>query len=188
MRRRADWTLRTIAAAQAPDRPGGPPGTGMALLDRPREAGRLLAGRPGSPRERAGGRRRAEHPVHLGNDGPAQGRDAHASQPADERLLCGPAAALHRRRPRLRAGTVLPLLRLRAGQPGLRRVWLGDRGSCSVVRPRGDARGHRARAMHLALRRAHDVRGRARAARVFRRQDRQACAPASWRARHAPCP
>ena len=50
-----------------------------------------------------------------GTTGLAQGGDAHAPQRADERLLHRPAAALHGRRPGLRAGAVLPLLRLRAG-------------------------------------------------------------------------
>ena len=36
------------------------------------------------------------------------------------------------------------------------------------VRPGGDARGHRGRALHLGLRRADDVRGRARASRLRR--------------------
>ena len=64
-------------------------------------------------------RRPDQHPVHLRHHRLPQGRDAHAPQHPQQRLLRRPAARLHRARPRLHPGAVLSLLRHGPGQPRL---------------------------------------------------------------------
>ena len=89
--------------------------------DAPRLAGRRRCrGASSTQREAdAAVRRRHQHPVHLRHDRLPQGRDALAPQHPQQRLLRRPGAALHRARPRLHSGAVLPLLRHGAGQPRL---------------------------------------------------------------------
>ena len=67
--------------------------------------------------DRAVGRRPDQHPVHVGDDGLPEGRDAHPPQPAQQRLLRRRGLRLHRGRPGLHPGALLPLLRHGDGQP-----------------------------------------------------------------------
>ena len=81
----------------------------------------------------------------------------------------GRAARLHRGRPGVRAGALLPLLRDGDGQPRRRRRTASThRHPGAGVRPGGDAAGRAGRALHVALRRADDVHRRAGAARLRR--------------------
>ena len=139
-------------------------------------------------RQRATGcKRRRQRAVHLRHDRAAQGGDAHPRQFADERLLRGPAPAVHGGGPGLCSGPVLPLLRLCAGQHGLRRVRRDDRRPRAGFRPGCHTRGDGGRAMHLGLRRAHDVRGDARASRLPAVATSPACGPASCRGHPVRC-
>jgi hypothetical protein len=114
-----------------------------------------------------------QHPVHVGHDGLPQGRHALAPQHPQQRLLRRRGLPLHRARSRLHPGAVLPLLRDGAGQPRLRHARRDDGHSGEAFDPRAVARGRRRRALHVALRRAHDVHRGARAAglRVVRSVD-----------------
>ncbi len=143
------------------DRPGPGWWTWADLEDGPQAPESDLASRARA----AAGQRRPQHPVHLGNDRPAQGGDADASQCAHERVLHRRAAALFGSRQGLRAGAVLPLLRVRAGQPGLRRLRIGDRGAGASFDAGATLACDRRRALHGGLRRADHVRGAARASR-----------------------
>ena len=122
-------------------------------------------------RGRAAPRRPDQHPVHVGHDRRAQGRDALAPQHPQQRLLQRPRAGLQRARPRLRAGALLPLLRDGARQPRLRHPRRVHRRPGRVVRRRRGARDGRGGALHVALRRADDVHRRARRCRGFERFD-----------------
>ena len=62
-------------------------------------------------------RRPDQHPVHERHDRLSQGRDAHPPQHPQQRLLRRRALRLHRGRPDLRPGALLPLLRHGHGQP-----------------------------------------------------------------------
>ena len=89
----------------------------MAHLVRPGK--RSNCSRADDPRPGREGERCLQHPVHVRYVGHAQRGDADAPQRVDERLLHRPARPLHRGRPRLRAGAILPLFRLRPGNHGL---------------------------------------------------------------------
>ena len=126
--------------------------------------------RRGRVRRRAGGdrgdarpRRPDQRPVHLGHDRRPQGRHPLAPQHPQQRLLHRADPALHRGRPRLRAGPLLPLLRHGARQPGLPRARRLRGGPGRELRPAGHAADRRGGALHLALRRADDVHRPARA-------------------------
>ena len=107
-------------------------------------------------------RRPDQHPVHVGHDRVPEGRDAVAPQHPQQRLLRRPPARLHGAGPGVRAGALLPLLRDGDGQPRGDVERVDDRDPGAGVRPGGDAAGGAGRAVHLALRRAHDVHRRAR--------------------------
>ena len=130
-------------------------------------------------------RRPDQHPVHERHDRLPQGRDAQPPQHPQQRLLRRRGLPLHRARPGLHPGAVLPLLRHGPRQPRLHdaRRLHGDPGA--RVRPGGDARGGRGRALHEPLRRADDVHRRARAPATSASSTSRACAPASWPARRA---
>ena len=102
-----------------------------------------------------------QHPVHVRDDGLPQGRDALAPQHPQQRLLRRAADRLLRRRPRLHPGALLPLLRHGHGQPRLHQLRGDDGHPGARLRPHAHARGGRAGALHLALRRADDVHRRA---------------------------
>ena len=80
----------------------------------------------------------------------------------------GEALRLHRGRPRLHPGALLPLLRDGARQPGVHHPRRRDGDPGARVRSRRHARDRRGRALHEPLRRAHDVHRRARARRLRR--------------------
>ena len=84
-------------------------------------------------------RRRDQHPVHERHHGLPQGRHAQPPQHPQQRLLRGRGLPLHRGRPRLHPGALLPLLRHGHGQPRLHhaRRLHGDPGG--RVRAGGDA-------------------------------------------------
>ena len=84
------------------------------LLATGRAADRGAAGRAG---DRAVGRRPDQHPVHVGHDRLPEGRDAHPPQHAQQRVLRRRGLRLHRGRPGLHPGALLPLLRHGHGQP-----------------------------------------------------------------------
>ena len=81
---------------------------------------------------RAGLRRPDQHPVHLRHDRVPQGRHPLPSQHPQQRLLHRRGLPLHRGRPGLHPGAVLPLLRHGDGQPRLHHA----RGLRSSSRPR----------------------------------------------------
>ena len=64
-------------------------------------------------------RRPDQHPVHLGDDRLPQGRHAHPPQPAQQRVLRRRRLRVHRGRPGLHPGALLPLLRHGDGQSRL---------------------------------------------------------------------
>ena len=157
--------------------------TGTALLA---DGERRRRGRARRARGDAAVRRPDQHPVHLGHDRLPEGRDALAPQHPQQRLLRRASAALHRARPRLHPGAVLPLLRHGARQPRLH----------ARTAPAWSSRARRStrwptletvagRALHVALRRADDVHRRARAPALRRVRPLVACAPGSWPARPA---
>ena len=84
------------------------------LLDTGRAGDRELLVAAG---DRAVGRRPDQHPVHVGHDRLPEGRHAHPPQPAQQRVLRGRGLRLHRGRPDLHPGALLPLLRHGHGQP-----------------------------------------------------------------------
>ena len=98
---------------------------GLGRLRRVRRRGRRRRAR------RAQGalpvRRADQHPVHLGNDRLSERRDALAPQHPQQRLLHRRRLPLHRSRPRLHPGAVLPLLRNGARQPRVHDARRGDR-------------------------------------------------------------
>ena len=95
-------------------------------------------------------RRPDQHPVHVGHHGLAQGRDADAPQPGQQRALHGDAPGLQLARPRLRPGAVLPHLRHGARDARLRLARRVHRCTERVVRPRRRARDDRGRELYLA--------------------------------------
>ena len=139
----------------------------VVLLDSP-EWERLAAGEQataGELRARSRGaavRRPDQHPVHERDDGLSQGGDAQPPQHPQQRLLRRRGVRLHRGRPGLHPGALLPLLRHGHGQPRLRhprRVHGRPRPS---FEPRARAGGRRGRALHEPVRRPDDVHRRAR--------------------------
>src|SRR6478735_1113899 len=99
---------------------------GARAVDLLRHRGVAGHPRPGRARQRerasrhTGGteeHRPDQHPVHLGDHGIPQGRDAQPPQHPQQRLLRRRALRLHRGRPRLHPGALLPLLRHGHGQP-----------------------------------------------------------------------
>ena len=90
-------------------------------------------------------------------------------------------------RPGLRAGAVLSLFRLCARHAGLRSLRRGPGRPGAKLRPRGNARRGRGRALHVALRCADDVRRRARPSRPGDGSTCRACGPGSWRGAPARC-
>ena len=81
--------------------------------------------------------RRRQHPVHFRHHRLAQGRDADASQPAQQRHGDRDRASLHGRRPHLRAGPALPLLRIGDRLHGLGGQWRGSDSALGAVRRSG---------------------------------------------------
>ena len=148
---------------------------GAPALPRPRAVARARGGLGGAPRRggrgsgsatlRARGRppvrRPDQHPVHVGDDRLAQGRDALPPQHPQQRLLHRGGPALHGARPRLHPRALLPLLRDGAGQPGLHDPRRLHRRARRGLRPRGRAGDGPGRAVHVALRRADHVHRRA---------------------------
>ena len=102
-------------------------------------------------------RRPDQHPVHVGHHRLSQGRDAVAPQHPQQRLPGHRADQLHRGRPAVHPGALLPLLRDGDGQPRLHLPRRDDGDPGAGLRPRGDAAGDRRRAVHRRLRRADDV-------------------------------
>ena len=103
-------------------------------------------GRPGASSRHPGGadeHRPDQHPVHLGHHGIPQGCDAQPPQHPQQRLLRRRALRLHRGRPGLHPGALLPLLRHGHGQPRVHdaRCLHGHPGA--RLRPRRDPAGHR---------------------------------------------
>ncbi len=130
-------------------------------------------------------RRSDQHPVHEWHHRIPEGRHALAPQHLEQRVLRGRALWLHRRRPRVHSGALLPLLRHGAGQPGVHHPRRGDGDSRRGVRPgRLPARGGR-RALHEPLRGAHDVHRRARGAGTSTSSTCRRFVPGSWRGRRA---
>ena len=84
-------------------------------------------------------RRPDQHPVHERHDRLSQGRDAHPPQHPQQRLLRRGGLSLHRGRPGLHPGAVLPLLRDGDGQPGVHHARRGDGHPGARLRARGDA-------------------------------------------------
>ena len=90
--------------------------SGPSCMDVGRGGNRALL----AERETAALRRRPDqHPVHVGHDRVPQGRHAHPPQPAQQRVLRRRGLRLHRGRPGLHPGALLPLLRHGHGQPGV---------------------------------------------------------------------
>ena len=139
------------------------------LLATGRAADRGAAGAAGG---RAVGRRPDQHPVHVGDDGLPEGRDAHPPQPAQQRVLRRRGLRLHRGRPDLHPGALLPLLRHGHGQPGGHHARRDDGDPGARLRPGADAAGRAGGALHLAVRRPDDVHRRAGAARLRRLRPR----------------
>ncbi len=127
------------------------------------------------------GGRYGEHPVHVRHDRLPQGRDAHPSQPADQRVPRRRRPALHAERPHLHARCRCITASAASGHARLCRARRGDGRS----RPRSfDAAGHArsdpGRALHRALRRADDVHRRAQPSALRRRSTWQPAHRASW--------
>ena len=112
----ARWSPRS--RGELPDALGASsssaPGRGTTLLAGADDvtAEQLAAG-AGEPSTR----RPDQHPVHVGHHRLPQGRDAHPPQHPQQRLLRRRGVPLHRGRPGLHPGAVLPLLRHGHGQP-----------------------------------------------------------------------
>src|SRR3954465_7157058 len=147
--------LRTVgfpagpAPRGLPRRPRVGAADGRRAGGRPRPARR--AGRPAEPR------RPDQHPVHVRDDRLPQGRLAHPPQPAEQRLLRRRGLRVHRGRPGLHPGALLPLLRHGHGQPRLHLARRHDGDTGPRLRPRADPAGGAGGAVHLAVRRPDDV-------------------------------
>ena len=125
----------------------------------------------------------------IGHHGLPQGRHAHPPQHPEQRLLHRRGPEARCRRPRVPAGAVLPLLRLRAGghgqpHPPLHHDHRGGvrRGARASGPPQGEG--------HGGLRRAHHVHRRAQPPRLRHASTCRTCARASWPAapaRPRPC-
>ena len=138
---------------------------------RRRRAARRARGGPAT-------RRRDQHPVHVGHHGRAQGRDAHAPQHPQQRVLHGAHAAAT-------PSTTACACPCRSTTPSAwcsARLACATHGACMVLpgesfdAARG-AGGGRGRALHVALRRADDVHRRARRAGLRAATTCRACAP-----------
>ena len=90
-----------------------------ALRRRARHGRRTPSRRARRACRQAAIRRSDQHPVHQRHHRRAQGRDAHAPQHPQQRLLHRRGDAAHRSRPRLHSGAALSLLRHGARQPRL---------------------------------------------------------------------
>ena len=153
----------------------------------------LAAGRRGATascwREReADARRRRpdQHPVHVGHDGLPQGRDAHPPQHAQQRLLRRRGLRLHRGRPGLHPGALLPLLRHGHGQPRrpprtARRMVIPAPGFDPALTLQA-VQDERCTSLYGV---PDDVHRRAGACRTSPTTTCPACAPGSWPARRA---
>ena len=140
-----------------------------------------LRGPDGRPRLRRGD----QHPVHERHHRLPEGRHAQPPQHPEQRLVHRRGLRLHRGRPRLHPGALLPLLRHGAREPGGDHPRRGDGRAGARLRPRRHAAGRPGRALHEPLRRADHVHRRAEPPRL---QDASTCrrsAPASWPARPA---
>ena len=113
-----------------------------------------------------------DEPINIqytsGTTGLPEGRDAQPSQHPEQRLVRRRGLRLHRGRPRLHPGALLPLLRHGARQPGGTTHGAAMVGAGAGVRPRRHAAGRRGRALHQPLRRADDVHRRAGPPRLRR--------------------
>ena len=98
----------------------------------------------GRARGGAGLRRPDQHPVHLRDHRLPQGRDALPPQHPQQRLLRRRGLPLHRGRPGLHPGALLPLLRHGDGQPGLHHARRLHRHPGARLRP-GRRRSRRSR-------------------------------------------
>ena len=131
-----------------------------------------------------------DDPINIqytsGTTGFPKGATLTPPQHPQQRLLRRRAARLHRGRPHLHPGAVLPLLRHGHGQPRRRprtaRAWSSRRRRST---PGATLRGRGGGALHVALRRADDVHRRARPTRASPSTTCRRCAPASWPARRA---
>ena len=173
--RRTARTLREVVLLGTPD--------WDALVAR-RARGDPARARP--PAGRVCARRPDQHPVHVGHHRLPQGRHAVAPQHPQQRLLRRPAVRLHRRRPGLHPGALLPLLRHGDGQPRLP----STNGATMVIPapgfdPAATLQAVAARALHVAVRGADDVHRRAQRPRLRRPTTCPRCAPGSWPARRA---
>ena len=131
-------------------------------------------------------RRPDQRPVHLGHDRRPQGRHALAPQHPQQRLLHRADPALHRARPRLRAGALLPLLRHGAwptwpASPTAPASWSRARTSTRWPRCRPSRRSAAPRS--TACRRCSSPSSSIRASAS---STSRACARGSWPARRAP--
>ena len=146
----------------------------------------MLAGGVDVPALTPVARGRGQHPVHFRHHRPAEGRDADASQPGEQRL-CGRAGDdVTCARPALLAGAAVSLLWMRdelAAGDGVRNRADPARGA---IRPAGHAAGHRRRALHADLRRTHHVHRRIGASGLPQVRYAHAAQAGSWRARHVP--
>ena len=106
-------------------RPGLPALERVVFLDTA-DWDELVADAAGAAADVAPGRP-DQHPVHERHHRLPEGRNAHAPQHPQQRVLRGGAVRLHRRRPGVHPGALLPLLRDGAREPGLhhprRRAW-----------------------------------------------------------------
>ena len=135
------------------------------------------AGRGGVHGKRAG---RGEYPVHVGHHGIAEGRAAHASQSAEQRIPRGRADECLRTRPYLPAGSAVSLFRLRDGRFGMRGARMrADPSLLDLRRPRRARSGaRRSTAYPRCSSRSSNIRN-SRTSICHR------CALESWRARRA---
>ena len=137
---------------------------GATCSPAPTRSVRRTCADPGGPHEHRGD----QHPVHVGHDRLPQGRHAEPPQHPQQRLLRRRAVPLHRGRPGLHTGALLPLLRHGHGQPRLLHPRGGDGHPGAGVRPGQDAAGLPGREGHVALRRPDDVHRRVVAAELRR--------------------